>query len=89
MLSNPTNRIVVGVVRWFTANDKGGYWHVTAPEGKFRIYPQQFTNPPTVGQIISFVPDPRSSGKLRKVSEVLFQEPAEIQTANQKVSTDE
>ncbi|GEM_PF-4557711 len=82
-------RLIVGQVQRFVPNNRGGFFLVWSESGRFRVYPSQVKTPLSIGEIITFLPDPQSSGNVRRVTTVLFQEPAEINSASEKVSTDE
>lgn len=69
-------RLVVGQIKRFVSHKRGGFYLVWSESGRFRIYPPQFKTQPSLGQIVTFLPDERSSGNVRRVAEVLF-EPSE------------
>jgi len=71
-------RLIVGQVKRFVPNQRGGFFLVWSESGRFRIYPSQFKTQPSLGQIVCFLPDERSSGNVRRVAEVLF-EPSETE----------
>ena len=68
-------RLIVGQVMKFVNHARGGYYLIWSEAGRYRIYPSQVPGPLAVGEVITFLPDPESSGNCRRVREVLFREP--------------
>jgi len=71
----PETKIIVGQIMRFIDNARGGFWLVWSEEGRFRVYPSQIPCPLAVGEVITFLPDSKSTGDCRRVREVLFKEP--------------
>jgi hypothetical protein len=65
--------VIVGQIKRSISSPKGNWFLVWTPGQRFRAYPDQFTVPPTVGQLVSFLPDPVSSGNVRRIQQILFQ----------------
>ena len=70
-------RIQCGQIKKFVSNDRGGWYLIWSGDGRFRADADEFSTPPEIGSLVSFLPDARdesfSKSRLRRVSEVIFE----------------
>jgi hypothetical protein len=71
--SSAIENITVGEIKRFVPNDQGG-WYLVIANGRFRADAKQFSEPPAIGSIVSFVPsdNPVKSGTPRRIRQIIF-----------------
>ena len=65
--------IGVGEVKKFIPNDRGGFYIILSDEGRFRADAKQFSELPSIGSIVTFLPGRREANAPRRIKQILFQ----------------
>jgi len=69
--------VQLGQLKKFVPHEKGGWYLVLSPAGRFRADASLFGTPPVIGSLISFLPDENTinqpKARIKRVREILFQ----------------